>query len=71
MTHLMRENAESIWRILGEDNGHFYICGDAKMAAEAISELLSGASPACLGTTGERLGLAKQEKEAWEKGIKP
>ena len=39
------------------------------MAAEAISELLSGASPACLQTTGERLGLAKQEKEAWEKGM--
>merc|ERR1719370_808351 len=42
------------------------ICGDAKMAAEAISELLSGGSPACLQTTEQRLGLAKQEKESWE-----
>ena len=42
----------------------------AKMAAKAISELLSGASPACLQTTEQRLGQAKQEKEAWEKGMK-
>jgi len=42
------------------------ICGDAKMAAEAISGLLAGSSPACLQTTNERLGLAKQEKESWE-----
>jgi len=45
------------------------ICGDAKMAAEAISELLSGASPACLQTTEQRLGQAKTEKEAWEKEL--
>ena len=44
------------------------ICGDAKMAAEAIGHLLEGSSPACLETTNERLGLAKQEKAAWEQG---
>ena len=44
------------------------ICGDAKMAAEAIGLLLEGSSPACLETTNERLGLAKQEKTAWEQG---
>ena len=38
------------------------------MAAEAISQLLAGSSPACLETTSERLGLAKQEKENWENG---
>ena len=42
MTHLMRENAESIWRILGEDNGHFYICGDAKMMAKDVQNILTG-----------------------------
>ena len=47
------------------------ICGDAKMAAEAISGLLAGSSPACLQTTNERLGLAKQEKESWENGENP
>ena len=45
------------------------ICGDAKMAAEAISHLLEGSSPSCLQTTAERLALAKTEKDAWEKGI--
>ena len=38
------------------------------MAAEAIGLLLEGSSPACLETTNERLGLAKQEKTAWEQG---
>ena len=46
------------------------ICGDAKMAAEAISDLLAGSSPECLQTANERLGMAKQEKENWEKGKK-
>ena len=44
------------------------ICGDAKMAADAIGLLLEGSSPACLETASERLGLAKQEKMAWEQG---
>ena len=39
------------------------------MAAQAISQLLEGASPACLQTTGERLAQAKAEKDAWEAGI--
>ena len=38
------------------------------MAAEAISKLLEGSSPACLSTTNERLALAKEEKQAWEEG---
>ena len=38
------------------------------MAAEAIGLLLEGSSPACLETANERLGLAKQEKTAWEQG---
>lgn len=45
------------------------ICGDAKMAAEAIGLLLEGSSPACLETASERLGLAKQEKMAWEQEL--
>merc|ERR1711997_354672 len=45
------------------------ICGDAKMAAEAIGLLLEGSSPACLETVSERLGLAQQEKMAWEQEL--
>ena len=40
------------------------------MAAEAISALLAGSSPECLQTSNERIGMANQEKEAWEKGMK-
>ena len=40
MTHLMRENAAGIWKILGEENGHFYICGDAKMMAKDVQNIL-------------------------------
>jgi len=40
VTHLMRENAAGIWKILGEENGHFYICGDAKMMAKDVQNIL-------------------------------
>ena len=36
----MKENASSIWRLLGEENGHFYICGDAKMMAKDVQNIL-------------------------------
>merc|ERR1712165_237380 len=31
VTHRLRENAAEFWRLIGEENAHFYICGDAKM----------------------------------------
>ena len=27
VTHLLREQGENIWRILGVENGHLYVCG--------------------------------------------
>lgn len=27
VTHLLQQNSEELWRIIGECNGHFYICG--------------------------------------------
>ncbi|CAB4055578.1 POR [Lepeophtheirus salmonis] len=40
--HLSNENAAEIWRLIGEENGHIYICGDAKnMAKEAHSIILN------------------------------
>lgn len=27
VTHLLENNADEVWRIIGENNGHFYICG--------------------------------------------
>lgn len=27
VTHLIEQSAEEVWRIIGENNGHIYICG--------------------------------------------
>lgn len=27
VTHLLQQNSDELWRIIGESNGHFYICG--------------------------------------------
>jgi NADPH-ferrihemoprotein reductase len=27
VTHLLKDHGEYIWRILGEENGHLYVCG--------------------------------------------
>lgn len=40
VTHLLRENAADIWKLIGEENGHFYICGDAKMMARDVYNIL-------------------------------
>ena len=44
------------------------ICGDARMAAEAISAHLTASAPACLATAKERVALALEDKQAWENG---
>jgi len=42
------------------------ICGDAKLAAEAISAHLQNLSPACLETTDARIQKAQDIKAQWE-----
>lgn len=27
VTHLLQQNKEEIWQIIGEQNGHIYVCG--------------------------------------------
>ena len=27
VTHLLEQDAELIWKLIGENKGHFYICG--------------------------------------------
>jgi len=51
--HLVEENQDMLWRMLVEENGHFYICGDAAdMATDVQAALLrafekaGGLSPA-------------------------
>ncbi|GAX76992.1 hypothetical protein CEUSTIGMA_g4439.t1 [Chlamydomonas eustigma] len=37
----LRENADLVWRLLHEEHGHFYVCGDASSMAGAVeAELL-------------------------------
>lgn len=41
VTHLIERDADLIWNIIGENKGHFYICGDAKnMAVDARNILV-------------------------------
>jgi len=30
VTHLLEKNKEEIWRVIGEQNGHIYVCGLVK-----------------------------------------
>ncbi|KKD61814.1 sulfoacetaldehyde acetyltransferase [Grimontia sp. AD028] len=45
------------------------ICGDAKAAAVALTERLSSRELACDSNKEARLGIMKQEKDAWEKEL--
>lgn len=45
------------------------ICGDAKLAAEALTERLAGRELASDATRGERARTIASEKEAWEKEL--
>uniref|UniRef100_A0A348G635 NADPH--cytochrome P450 reductase n=1 Tax=Odontomachus monticola TaxID=613454 RepID=A0A348G635_ODOMO len=40
VTHLLEKNKEEIWRVIGEQNGHIYICGDARNMARDVHNIL-------------------------------
>lgn len=40
VTHLLEEDADLVWRVIGENNGHLYICGDAKNMATDVRNIL-------------------------------
>ncbi|KYM97854.1 PREDICTED: NADPH--cytochrome P450 reductase isoform X2 [Cyphomyrmex costatus] len=40
VTHLLEENKEEIWRVIGEQNGHIYVCGDARNMARDVHNIL-------------------------------
>ncbi|KAG5885625.1 hypothetical protein JTB14_006171, partial [Gonioctena quinquepunctata] len=40
VTHLLEKEADEVWRIIGECNGHLYICGDAKSMATDVRAIL-------------------------------
>nr|AVL92922.1 cytochrome P450 reductase [Ostrinia furnacalis] len=40
VTHLLEKNIDKIWDILGNRNGHFYVCGDAKNMAVDVRNIV-------------------------------
>ncbi|XP_025995735.1 NADPH--cytochrome P450 reductase-like isoform X2 [Solenopsis invicta] len=40
VTHLLENNKEELWRVIGEQNGHVYVCGDAKNMARDVHNIL-------------------------------
>ncbi|XP_026495068.1 NADPH--cytochrome P450 reductase isoform X1 [Vanessa tameamea] len=40
VTHLLENNLDQIWDVLGKRNGHFYICGDAKNMAVDVRNIV-------------------------------
>jgi len=40
VTHLLQKNKEEIWKIIGEQNGHIYVCGDARNMAKDVHNII-------------------------------
>ncbi|KAK6625304.1 hypothetical protein RUM43_005598 [Polyplax serrata] len=40
VTHLLSKNADELWRVVGENNGHLYICGDARTMARDVNDIV-------------------------------
>nr|CAG4641507.1 EOG090X027R [Eurycercus lamellatus] len=40
VTHLLREHGPNIWKILGQENGHLYVCGDARNMARDVHDII-------------------------------
>ncbi|KAB7495974.1 NADPH--cytochrome P450 reductase [Armadillidium nasatum] len=41
VTHLLEENKEEVWDIIGNQNGHLYVCGDAKNMARDVHNIIT------------------------------
>lgn len=40
VTHLLKENRDEIWDVIGKNNGCFYVCGDARSMAKDVREIV-------------------------------
>ncbi len=36
VTHLLKENADELWRVIGENNGHLYVCGWVSLRTSTV-----------------------------------
>lgn len=40
VTHLLKQNRDEVWKVIGEQNGHIYVCGDAKNMAKDVHNII-------------------------------
>ncbi|XP_043473063.1 NADPH--cytochrome P450 reductase isoform X1 [Leptopilina heterotoma] len=40
VTHLLEKNDDELWNVIGEKNGHIYVCGDARNMARDVHNIL-------------------------------
>nr|ANE10102.1 NADPH-cytochrome P450 reductase [Rhopalosiphum padi] len=40
VTHLLEQNADELWNIIGEKSGHLYVCGDARSMAKDVHSII-------------------------------
>nr|CAD7408535.1 unnamed protein product [Timema cristinae] len=40
VTHLLENTLDDIWRVIGEHNGHLYVCGDARNMARDVHNIV-------------------------------
>lgn len=40
VTHLLEQNMDEIWKVIGENNGHLYVCGDARNMARDVHNIV-------------------------------
>ncbi|XP_058794081.1 NADPH--cytochrome P450 reductase [Phymastichus coffea] len=40
VTHLLEKNSDELWSVIGERNGHIYVCGDARNMARDVHNIL-------------------------------
>nr|AKQ53336.1 NADPH-cytochrome P450 reductase [Tetranychus cinnabarinus] len=60
VTHLLKQNKKELWNLIEEKKGHIYICGDARIMARDVRDII-------LSTIMEESGKTSQEADAYIK----
>jgi len=58
--HLLMERAKEVWRLIGQENAHLYVCGDAKQMARDVHEVIEK-------IVRDEGGMAESEASAYVK----
>ncbi|KAI1287057.1 NADPH--cytochrome P450 reductase [Halotydeus destructor] len=60
VTHLLKQNKDEVWDVIGKRGGHLYVCGDAKAMARSVRDII-------LDIVQEKGQMSKTEAEAFFK----